>query len=787
MIERFFLSLLSILLSLAFSATDQTGNVPQQSNIGPQQIELCGYEPQGLQQERSGHKGEGQTGTIADAIKRFVPNGYLVFGAQANIVDFGDVYVGDQAQMDILVTCIHGPCMIPDITSMPAPPFYFLTVLPGLEVWVHSGQTIHVRIGFEPPYAGYFEGRIAFIVCSRGGERWEEPQFLLRGRGISSNNPPSARCSYSPSNPTTEDVVSFSGEGSYDPDEGDVITSYRWDFGDGATARGSRVSHRYRQAGNYTARLTVTDSEGASDTDSCSVDVEQAPSFPVTEVVIGGAAAAGAAYYAANTIFAPSVLSYVPALALAVVVPALALYLFPVDQLIVRFGRDVEEDEAENLINQIIPGSEIIGKFPLINAYLVRFTNIDAIAKIGDKISRLDTIQAQLKAQPFVDWALKNYVGKVEDSHWDLVQLMEEDPGLAKAYELIRLPQAWEMVAQSGIRPGRIKVAVIDTGLTANHEEFKTVRRSGKSYVMNRQEEELPWEEDPNGHGTRVSGIIAAANGQGRMNGILAGVMSNYEIIVYRVMGSSEELSIDPKKQAYLSELNLSEAQKQAYKERLRNMGGTLSSVLDAINRAANAGAHVINLSLGWDRDVVQTEKEMEIIYDVFHAYMQRHPDVLFVSSAGNEGIELAKGSKLHAPGGILASNNITVAALDKDGQGLANSSNYGSLVDLAAPGVDVFTTNNDGTYVLMSGTSAAAPLVSGTAGLLRAIAPSLKPNTLKDILTSGGTMRALDSLQAVDDALQIKTLRDRQRAKMLRTAAMIGGAITLGILFLLR
>ena len=57
-------------------------------------------------------------------------------------------------------------------------------------------------------------------------------------------------------------TVKFSSEGSKDPDPGDTITSYAWEFGDGATSTEQHPSHTYAQNGSYTAKLTVTDTTG---------------------------------------------------------------------------------------------------------------------------------------------------------------------------------------------------------------------------------------------------------------------------------------------------------------------------------------------------------------------------------------------------------------------------------------------------------------------------------------------------------------------------------------------
>jgi glucose/arabinose dehydrogenase len=81
-------------------------------------------------------------------------------------------------------------------------------------------------------------------------------------------------------------AVTLDGEGSYDPDSGDRVASYHWDFGDGtsATTTTPRTTHTYAAAGTHTATLTVTDTRGATSAPvSKSVLAgEHAPSIAIT-------------------------------------------------------------------------------------------------------------------------------------------------------------------------------------------------------------------------------------------------------------------------------------------------------------------------------------------------------------------------------------------------------------------------------------------------------------------------------------------------------------------------
>jgi OOP family OmpA-OmpF porin len=87
------------------------------------------------------------------------------------------------------------------------------------------------------------------------------------------NRPPSARLG-APAEGEVNAILSFTGEGSSDPD-GDPLT-YTWDFGDGTPAASSpspTATHRYAQIGNYPVRLTVSDGRGGSDMASRTVAI----------------------------------------------------------------------------------------------------------------------------------------------------------------------------------------------------------------------------------------------------------------------------------------------------------------------------------------------------------------------------------------------------------------------------------------------------------------------------------------------------------------------------------
>ncbi|MCH8807655.1 MAG: S8 family serine peptidase, partial [Planctomycetes bacterium] len=111
-------------------------------------------------------------------------------------------------------------------------------------------------------------------------------------------------------------------------------------------------------------------------------------------------------------------------------------------------------------------------------------------------------------------------------------------------------------------------------------------------------------------------------------------------------------------------------------------------------------------------------------------AELARLAGALVVFPTGNTGLEAS------GPGSDAA---LFVGAVDQDGV-LAPFSTFGSFVDIAAPGVSIYTTRKDGQFGRSSGSSFAAPVVSGVAALVWSVNPDLRPATVRGILLSTAT-----------------------------------------------
>jgi subtilisin family serine protease len=186
---------------------------------------------------------------------------------------------------------------------------------------------------------------------------------------------------------------------------------------------------------------------------------------------------------------------------------------------------------------------------------------------------------------------------------------------------------------------------------------------------------------------------------------------------------------------------------------------GRTSNAIRAIEYAIQNGARVLNNSWG------------------SHAYSQvlaatmdkvRQAKVLFVAAAGN-GDSQGRGVNIDEmpfyPAAYAQDNIISVAATDERGA-LAPWSNFGAeSVDLAAPGVTILSTRNGNTYGILSGTSMAAPFVSGVAAMIWSLRPDLSFFEVRKILAQSALATpslsgkvATNSLIQREQALKIAT-----------------------------
>ncbi|MDP9407310.1 MAG: S8 family serine peptidase, partial [Actinomycetota bacterium] len=243
----------------------------------------------------------------------------------------------------------------------------------------------------------------------------------------------------------------------------------------------------------------------------------------------------------------------------------------------------------------------------------------------------------------------------------------------------LRLPAAWDVTTGST----STVIAVLDTGVDARHPDLAGRVLPGTD-VVNRDGDPA----DDNGHGTGVAGVAAANAG----NGVgVAGVDWKARVLPVKVLGSTGQ--------------------------------GRDSDIAEGMRWAVDRGATVINLSLGGGG-------RSGVLTDAVEYALGR--GVVVVAAAGNTGMQ--EESFPAAIPGVIA-----VAATDNSGAP-ATFSTTGPWVDVAAPGTGVATLGlswSRSSYVAMTGTSFAAPLVSGVVGLVQARHPDWDAGRVHEWLRS--------------------------------------------------
>lgn len=381
------------------------------------------------------------------------------------------------------------------------------------------------------------------------------------------------------------------------------------------------------------------------------------------------------------------------------------------DTVLLRFKPDALPAQKQQA-RQLVDG-ELERSFGLDRALEVLELNTDRGRGVEKAIETLENL-------PFVDFAEPDYVRRIDTSdtyygsQWGLEntgQGINGTTGTANAD--IDAELAWNTTTGDPALP----VAVIDTGVDYTHTDLDAnvwvnpnetpgngIDDDNNGFV----DDVYGWDffdndSDPmdgadQGHGTHVAGTICAEgnNGQG-----VSGVAWDCKIVALRFIGPDGGYTSDA-----IAALDYAVAMGVPISNNSWGGGGFSEALSDAISKAADAGH-------------------------------------LFVAAAGNDGVDTDQTA--HYPSSYELDNIISVAATNNKDQ-LASFSNYGATsVDVGAPGVDIVSTML-GEYYWSSGTSMAAPHVSGIAALLLDMHPDWGYAELRDrLFASVRPIAALD------------------------------------------
>lgn len=250
--------------------------------------------------------------------------------------------------------------------------------------------------------------------------------------------------------------------------------------------------------------------------------------------------------------------------------------------------------------------------------------------------------------------------------------VLEQTNEIPEGVQLVQAPSLWDEDSQGE----GIVVAVIDTGIDTMHPDLKGRVIAGRNFTTDYKGDPDVFE-DNNGHGTHVSGTIAAS------------------------LNNDGVVGVAPK------------AQILALKALTGDGAGRYEWIINAIRYAIDwrgpnqERVRVISMSLGGPQDVPDMHEAIQ------EAVNQ---DISVVVAAGNEGDALEDTFEYAYPGAY--NEVISVGAVSMDLR-LAPFSNTHTEIDLVAPGVDVLSTYPDQKFAKLTGTSMAAPHVAGAIALL--------------------------------------------------------------------
>ncbi|NLD47443.1 MAG: S8 family serine peptidase, partial [Clostridiaceae bacterium] len=319
-----------------------------------------------------------------------------------------------------------------------------------------------------------------------------------------------------------------------------------------------------------------------------------------------------------------------------------------------------------------------------------------------DDPDAIDSLISEFSKSPQVEFVQEDYLletmgipfdERLFEQWWinNSGQVINGQPGISGID--INVLNAWEMTKGSD----EIVVGVLDTGIDIEHTDLKD-----KIFVNTAEIPDNGIDDDLNGFVDDFKGwdfynndnSVFDSNENDKHGSHVAGTIAAKED-AYGICGTAPNVKILP-----LKFLN-------------GNVGYT-SDVIEAISYCEEMGIDIINCSWGGT-------EENKLLKEAISK-----SSAVFICAAGNMGTDTTK----VYPASYDLPNVISVAALDNRGN-LASFSNYGNNVDVAAPGAGILSTIPGDAYGYLSGTSMAAPVVTGIAALLKSYCPDISSSEI--------------------------------------------------------
>jgi thermitase len=339
-----------------------------------------------------------------------------------------------------------------------------------------------------------------------------------------------------------------------------------------------------------------------------------------------------------------------------------------------------EQQTQQDSLGEYAPGEIILGYNASISVVDINsFQEHIVREKIKDINAALVLVEPGTE-QAFITHARHMPSIRFADYNWYVhASLIPNDPLWNQQWgpQRIHCVEAWD----SGTGSGSVTIGIVDTGIDYNHQDLAAHYLSGGHDWVNGDNDPM----DDNNHGTHCAGIAAAvmSNGMG-----IAGV-AQVMLLAEKVLNSDGE--------------------------------GTAFDVASGITHAADQGADVISMSFGSSGSSATIEAACSYAYN--------SKNVVLVAASGNDGQP-----QIDYPAAY--DTVIAVGAIDQSDE-LCSFSNYGTKLDLVAPGYQIVSTIRNNQYDWFDGTSMACPHVAGVAALALSKHPGESNAWIWDLLVS--------------------------------------------------
>lgn len=410
--------------------------------------------------------------------------------------------------------------------------------------------------------------------------------------------------------------------------------------------------------------------------------------------------------------------------------------------ILITFENNVSENKKMEIVKSI--GGEVVGRINPIDYFQVKVekvSSVDELEKICDKVKNYSEV-LDANIERIFDTTF-NSQSFVPSDTWEDSQRWNEDKPAGSNWwcEAIKLPSAWEY----NERFSKIKIGIADSGFDENHEDLNIYFPNDLELKRNKK----------NDHGTHVAGIIGASanNNKG-----ITGILWNKKLICCDINHP----------------FSISEYIDKGFKGR----GFCNTQIIKSLTTLVYSKAKIINYSQG-----LTNEDDDTINYTAYECskamskLLSKGYDFVVVQAAGNEKTTAEKNGffcsinkdncysgKNSVSYDEIKNRIIVVANAEMTDEGYqlhggSDGSNYGNRVDIAAPGTNIYSTINNNEYDYYTGTSMAAPMVTGVAGLVWSVNPDFTGEKVKKIICDSTTKVARSNPKNTADMLNYRFL----------------------------